>query len=155
VQQELNLTEVGRHISFTEQRAEDAEEELKTVLMLQMLSNHIGDELDCVVTGLTNFGVFVQSRKFGIEGLITTAELGADEWKYNQKSQCVVGQRSGCSIHLGRAIKVRIVSVNVPARQLNVCPAEPLVKPVERKRKRKDYERPQRSRMQKRSKRKR
>jgi ribonuclease R len=127
VEQKLDLTEIGKHISFTEERAEDAEEELKTVLILQMLEKHIGGELDCVVTGLTSFGVFVQSSKFGIEGLIAMGDLGPDVWKYNQKSQCIVGQHSGCSIHLGRTVKVRIISVNVAARQLNVAPVEPLV----------------------------
>jgi ribonuclease R len=126
----LDLTEIGKHITFTEQRAEDAESELKTVLILQMLSKRIGDELDCVVTGLTNFGVFVQSRKFGIEGLIAMGDLGGDVWKYNQKHQCVTGMRSGANIHLGKAIKVRIVSVNVPARQLNLVPVKPLVVPA-------------------------
>ncbi len=124
----LDLTEIGKHITFTEQRADDAEKELTTVLILQMLSKKIGEELDCVVTGLTSFGVFVQSRKFGIEGLIRMGDLGQDYWKYNTKAQCIVGQRSGCNIRLGQAIKVRIVSVNVPARQLNVCPIEPLAK---------------------------
>ena len=121
-----DLTEIGKHISFTEQRAEDAEEELKTVLILQMLSDHIGDELDCVITGLAGFGVFAQLRKFGIEGLITMDNLGPDKWSYNSKSQCIIGQRSGVRVCLGRALKARIVSVNVPARQLNLIPVEPL-----------------------------
>ena len=123
----LDLTEIGKHITFTEQRADYAEKELTTVLILQMLSKKIGEELDCVVTGLTSFGVFVQSRKLGIEGLIRMADLGQDHWKYNAKTLCIVGQRSGFNIRLGQAIKVRIASVNVPARQLNVCPIEPLV----------------------------
>jgi len=128
-----NLVEIGKHISFTEQRAEDAEKELTTVLILQMLSKRIGDELDCVVTGLTNFGVFVQSRKLGIEGLIQMADLGPDQWKYNTRAYCIVGQHTGLSIHLGQAIKVRIISVNVPARQLNVAPTEPLTSAVSRR----------------------
>ncbi|MBA7699474.1 Ribonuclease R [subsurface metagenome] len=127
VEQELDLTEVGKHITFTEQRAEDAERELRNVLILQMLSKKIGEKLDCVVTGLTNFGVFVQSRKFGIEGLIQMADLGPERWRFDSKTQSIVGQVSGHSIHLGQAIKVRIVSVNIPARQLNVSPAEPLI----------------------------
>ena len=53
-------------------------------------------------------------------------DLGQDHWKYNTKAQCIDGEHSGCCIRLGQAIKVRIVSVNVPARQLNVCPIEPL-----------------------------
>jgi ribonuclease R len=127
-EQEQNLAETGKHISFTEQRAEDAERELTTVLTLQMLSKKIGEELDCVVTGLTGFGVFAQCRKFGIEGLIRMAALGPDQWKYNEKTQCIVGERSGCSIRLGQAMKVRIVSVNVPARQLDVSPVKLLAK---------------------------
>jgi len=130
-----DLVQVGEHISFTEQRAEDAEEELTKVLILQMLSKRIGDELDCVVTGLTNFGVFVQSRKFGIEGLIRLEGLGPDQWKYNERAHCITGQRSGCTIRLGQPMKVFIVSVNVPARQLNLAPVKPLVTPAAEKKK--------------------
>jgi ribonuclease R len=125
--QEQDLTEAGRHITFTEQRAEDAEDELKTVLILQMLEKHIGEELDGVVTGLANFGVFVQSKKFGIEGLISTEQLGG-RWDYYPKSYCFAEQDSGATLRLGEGIKTRIVSVNLAARQLNLIPAEPLSK---------------------------
>ncbi len=130
-----DLVEAGKHITFTEQRAEDAERELKTVLILQMLEKHIGAELDCVVTGLTNFGVFVQCRKLGIEGLVQTADLGPDVWKYSHKAGCITGSQSGQIITLGRPMKVKIVSVNVPARQLSVAPVEPLVGTASRVRK--------------------
>jgi ribonuclease R len=124
---EFELAEIGRHITFTEQRAEDAEDELKTVLILQMLSNRIGEEMSTVVTGLTNFGVFVQCLRFGIEGLIQMEDLGVDEWRYDARTQQVVGRHSSKGISLGQPMKVRIVSVNIPARQLNLAPAEPLV----------------------------
>jgi ribonuclease R len=137
VSAELDLAEIGKHITFTEQQAENAEKELTTVLILQMLSKRIGDELDCVVTGLAGFGVFVQSRKFGIEGLIQMADLGPDQWKYNSRAQCITGQRSGRSIRLGQSVKVRIDSVNVPARQLNVAPVEQLVNATKQAKKRK------------------
>jgi len=124
---EGELMEIGRHITFTELQSGNAEKELKNVLILQMLSEHIGEELNCVVSGLTNFGVFVQCMKFGIEGLIEFGDLGMDEWKYNEKSQAVTGLHSGKSIHLGQEITVTIASVSVPARQLYLTPAEPLV----------------------------
>jgi ribonuclease R len=124
----LDLVEIGKHITFTEQCADDAEKDLTTVLILQMLSGKIGDELDCVVTGLANFGVFVQSKKFGIEGLIQIADLGPDKWDTNEKTQCIVGRLSGSTIRLGQAIKVQIISVNVPARQLSVRPVKQFVK---------------------------
>ncbi len=126
--QEQDLAEIGKHITFTEETADNAENELRTVLVLQMLSKRIGEEMDCVVTGLTGFGVFVQCRKFGIEGLVRLDDLGPDQWAYDAKAQCVVGARSGHSIRLGQAMKVHIISVNVPARQLNVKPTEPVIK---------------------------
>jgi len=126
-EQEQNLTEVGKHITFTEQRAEDAERELTKVLTLQMLAKKTGEELDCVITGLASFGVFAQSKRYGVEGLIRMEDLGSDRWQYDSKAQCIVGERSGHNIRLGQAVKVRIISVNVPARQLDLAPTEPFV----------------------------
>jgi ribonuclease R len=124
---DAELAEIGRHISFTEQRSADAERELKTVLILQMLSGKIGSELNCVVSGLTNFGIFAQCTKYGIEGLIEFGYLGLDEWKFDERTQTVVGLHSQKSVHLGQDMTVRIVEVNIPARKLTLAPAEPLV----------------------------
>jgi ribonuclease R len=121
-----DLTEMGRHITFTEQRSEDAERDLVAVMTLQMLSKRIGEELDCVVTGLTGFGVFAQSRKFGIEGLIKMEDLGPDRWHFDKLSQCLQGERSGETVRLGQPMHVHIIAVNVPGRQLNLAPVEPL-----------------------------
>ena len=125
---EGELIEAGKHITFTEQQASDAEKELKTVLLLQMLSERIGQDMDVVVSGLTNFGIFVQCTKFGIEGMIEPGDLGLDEWKFDERAQAVVGKWSGESVHLGQLMKVRIAAVNVAGRQLFLAPAEPLVK---------------------------
>lgn len=129
-----DLAEVGKHITFTEEQAEKAERELKTVLILQMLSKRIGDELDCVVTGLAGFGVFVQVVKFGVEGLIKIEDLGPGKWVFDAKTHSMVGVNSGYAIQLGQNIKVRIVSVDIGARQLNLVPAERLGGKFEEKR---------------------
>jgi ribonuclease R len=129
------LVEIGKHITFTEERAEDAEEELKTVLILQMLSKHIGDEINGVVTGMAGFGVFLKCVRFGIEGLIQMEELGEDNWKFNQRGNCITGLNTGYNIHLGDKMKARILSVDVAARKLALMPAEPLVKAKPKKKK--------------------
>jgi ribonuclease R len=113
---------------FQSQVAADAawQKELTAVLILQMLSKHIGDELACVVTGLTGFGVFAQCQKYGIDGLIKLEDLGPDHWRFNKLAQCIIGERSGEAIRLGRPMRVYIASVDVPSRRLNVAPVEPL-----------------------------
>jgi ribonuclease R len=71
--------------------------------------------------------VFVKSTRLGVEGLVQLTDLGPDQWIYNPKAGCIVGRHTGMLINLGQPMKVRIVSVNVAARQLNVSPVVPLV----------------------------
>lgn len=118
------LIETGRHLNFTERRADDAEEDLKAVLILQLLHSRLGETLETVISGLANFGIFVQCNKFGIEGLIPINMLGKDNYVYDHNAQCVHGQRSGKTYHIGMPLTVRIASVNLSARQLNVVPVE-------------------------------
>ena len=151
---DAELAEIGKHITYTEQQADSAEKELKTVLVLEMLSEHIGMELDCVVSGLTNFGVFVHCQRFGIDGLIEPGDLGMDEWKYDEKKQAVVGLHSGKSIHLGHPMKVKIASISVQARSLYLAPVEPLVNTRKSQKKPKKYKRRKNSRKHRQSARK-
>ncbi len=121
---ESELTEIGKHLTFTEGRADSAEGDLKTVLILQLFQKRLGETIETVISGLANFGVFVQCTKFGVEGLIPLDLLGKDKFIYDHRAQCVYGQRSGRTFHIGMPLTVRIVSVNIAARQLNVIPVE-------------------------------
>ncbi len=114
------LEQLGKHLSFTERRAADAERELRAVKVLQLLAEHVGDVIDGVVTGITGFGIFVQSTRFLTEGLIRISDLPDDFWQFDDRSGVLRGQRSGRKIALGDRAKVQIVSVNIPARQLEL-----------------------------------
>jgi len=128
--QSIDLVAIGKQISLAEQNAERAERELKKILILILLTKRIGDELKCVVTGLTNFGVFVQSLQLGVEGLIKISDLSGDKWQYHTETHSMVGQRSGCTIRLGQPMTVKIVAVNVPARHLDLAPVDPILNTV-------------------------
>lgn len=136
------LTEIGKHISFTDRRAEDAEADLKTVLILMLFQKRLGETLETVISGLANFGIFVQCTKFGVEGLIPIELLGKDKFVYDHRAQCVYGQRSGKFFHIGMPLTVRIVSVNMAARQLNVIPVEKPREEINRQKKTKNKNRP-------------
>ncbi|MBU1260932.1 MAG: ribonuclease R [Planctomycetes bacterium] len=130
-----DLTEIGRHISFTDRRAEDAEADLRTVFVLQLMKSRLGQTMETVVSGLANFGVFVQCTKFGVEGLIPIDLLGTDKFVYNHSAKCVHGMRNGRTFHIGMPLTVKIVSVNIAARQLNVVPVEKSKEKTDRKKK--------------------
>lgn len=117
------LQELGRHCSFTERRAESAERELKTVKLLRLLEARIGETVSGVVTGTTNFGVFVQLEEFLIEGLIRFEDMGDDWWELNAGGY-VVGERTGRRITIGDGATVRIARVDIATRQLDLQLAE-------------------------------
>jgi ribonuclease R len=118
------LVELGKHISFTERRSEDAERELRRVKILELLSKHVGDEFTGVVTGITNFGIFIQLKDWLIDGLIRYEDLMDDWWDVDERSGVVRGQRTGQKIGIGDVAKVIVVKVDVPRRELDLSISE-------------------------------
>jgi ribonuclease R len=95
---EGELAEVGKHLSFTERRADDAERELRQVKVLELLVSHVGEDFAGVVTGITNFGIFVQISKYLIDGLIRYEDLMDDWWDVMKwRVWCAVSGRGGRS----------------------------------------------------------
>jgi len=60
---EEELFQLGKHCSGTERNSESAERELRTYLVLELLTDHLGDDFDATVTGVTSNGVFMQIDK--------------------------------------------------------------------------------------------
>jgi len=114
----------GKHISFTERRAEDAERELRQVKILQLMSGRIGEVFAGVVTGITNFGVFVQIQEYLVDGLIRYEDLLDDWWDVDEKAGLIRGQRTGKRIGIGDVCKVVIVRVDLARRELGLSITE-------------------------------
>lgn len=121
-----DLVEIGRHLSETERVAEDAEKEIKTILILYLLRQQIGQELDGVVTSVTAHGAFVFLPGYGVEGLVRPEALGPDHWQYDEQVQCLVGRHTGAVLRLAQAMRVRIVEVYPTAGRLDLAPAAAL-----------------------------
>jgi ribonuclease R len=116
-----DLVQLGKHISFTERRAADAERELRQVKVLELLKKHIGEEFAGVVTGITNFGIFVQIKQYLIDGLIRYEDLGDDWWNVDERAGKVTGQRTGTRIGIGDVATAVIVGVDEARRELNLA----------------------------------
>ncbi|HWE04221.1 MAG TPA: ribonuclease R [Tepidisphaeraceae bacterium] len=115
------LVEIGRHLSFNERRADDAERELRQVKLLELLKNQIGEEFTGVVTSIANFGIFVQIEKYLVDGLIRYENLMDDWWEVDVKTGVVRGQRTGTKIGIGDQVMVYIVRVDVARRELDLA----------------------------------
>ncbi len=121
VPDQAELTESGRRLSYASRRAESAEREYKALKILQLLAKHIGDVFEGVVTGVTNFGMFVQHPRFLIDGLLRFEDLGDDWWEVDVRTARVVGERSRQTFTMGSRVAVQIAGVDLAARQLNLA----------------------------------
>ena len=117
------LDELASHLSAQERIAQNAETELKLVLVLQHLSTKTGEIFDGIITGVADFGLFVQHPVFLIEGLIRLTELGDDWWEVSTEEGKVRGEYSGKVYKIGSVINVRIDGVDIPRRQLGLSPS--------------------------------
>lgn len=118
-----DLTKTAKHCTDQEQISESAERELRDVLVLQLLEKHIGEQFQGTVTGVTNFGIFVQLDKYLIEGLIKLTDLpGArfNQWSFDDRINAVVAQGTKRSIAIGKQFKVQITKIDVAKREMDL-----------------------------------
>ena len=114
-----HMTVLGEQCSDREQRAEAAERELKKVKLLTYLSKRIGEQMDAVITGVEDFGLFAQGVELPAEGLIHVDTLGDDFYRYDKESHSLAGYRSGNKFRLGDVIRVEVAHVDIDRRELD------------------------------------
>jgi ribonuclease R len=110
---------LGEHCSDREQRAEAAERELKKVKLLSYLARRIGHELDAVITGVEEFGLFAQGVELPAEGLIHVETLGDDYYRFDRDTHSLAGYQSGNRYRLGDVIRVEVAHVDIDKRELD------------------------------------
>jgi ribonuclease R len=114
-----DLVALGRHCSDREQRAEAAERELTKLKLLSYLSEHIGLEMDAVITGVESFGIFVQGLELPAEGLVRVDSLTDDYYRFDRANHTLAGHRAGNSYRLGDLLKVVVARVDMERRELD------------------------------------
>ena len=110
---------IGVHCSDRERRAEAAERELTKVKLLNYLSTRIGDKMQGVITGVEEFGLFVQGIEMPAEGLVHVSSLQDDFYRFDKRSHSLTGHRAGNAFRLGDPVEVMIARVDVDRRELD------------------------------------
>jgi len=113
------LVLLGEHCSERELRAQIAERELTKVKLLTYLGGKIGSEMDAVITGVEEWGLFAQGVELPAEGLIHVETLDDDTYRYDSKSHSLAGYRRGNRFRLGDVIRVTVAHVDVDRRELD------------------------------------
>jgi ribonuclease R len=120
----VTLAELGKRCSETERRAEKAERELIRIRLLRYMADRIGQEMDAIITGVENFGLFCQGIEIPAEGMIHSSALGDDFYQFDTATRTLTGQRTKREFRLGDPIRVVVARVDVDRRQLDLRVAE-------------------------------
>lgn len=118
------MERLGTLTSAHERRAEEATRDVEAWLKCQYMEGHLGDEFDGVITGVTNFGVFVQITDLLVDGLVHVTSLKNDYYHYEAGSQSLVGERTGRTYRLGDALRVQVNRVDMDSRRIDFRLAE-------------------------------
>ena len=128
------MERLGAITSAHEKRAEEATRDVEAWLKCQYMEQHLGDEFDGVITGVTNFGVFVQITELMTDGLVHVTSLANDYYKYDAGSQKLVGERSGHTYSLGEEMRIRVERVDMETRKIDFRPVTEISPKAQKKR---------------------
>jgi ribonuclease R len=113
------LMVLGEHCSDRERRAEAAERELTKLKLLTYLEDRVGQEMDAIVTGVEEFGLFVQGVQLPAEGLVHVTTLADDFYHFDRRSHSLTGRRAGNAFRLGDLVRVEVARVDIDRRELD------------------------------------
>ena len=115
-----SLDKICEHSSSQEVKAAEAERASTKYKQVEYLSNKIGQEFMCTVSGISDFGVFIQEPESLAEGLIRLKDLGENNfWEVDKKSYLVKSQDGKKVIHLGDKIKVKLRGVDMDLKTID------------------------------------
>jgi len=98
-------------------RADRASWDLKSMLGCEFLAPQVGKKFEGVVTGVTEFGLFIEIDPWHLDGLVHISELGRDYFIYDRQMHRLVGRRNGRAFAIGDTVSVRLESVRPEERK--------------------------------------
>ncbi len=115
-----------QHSSDKEQLAANAERASIKYKQVEFMAEHVGLVYDGVISGITEWGVYVELVENKCEGMIPIRDLGDDYYVFDEKNYCLVGKRHGRRFQLGDEITIRVAKADLDKKQLDFVPASPL-----------------------------
>jgi ribonuclease R len=110
--------------SEAERRAADAERELIEWKKVAFMAQHLGDEFDALLIGLTKYGFFVELTDLFVEGFVPLESLADDRYVHRERYRAIIGQHSGRTFCLGDRLRVRLDRIDRSGNKLEFSVAD-------------------------------
>ncbi|GAG77054.1 unnamed protein product, partial [marine sediment metagenome] len=108
-----------RHSSDMEQRAVEAERASIKYKQVEFMQDKLGKEFDGIISGVTEYGIFVEIIENKCEGMVSTRDMLDDLYEYDEDNYSLNGRHTGNKFQLGDPVKVIVLRANLAKKQLD------------------------------------
>ena len=112
------------HSSNMEQLATNAERASIKYKQVEFMADRMGQEFDGTISGVTEFGLYVQVDENGCEGMIPLRSLLDDYYEFDERNYCLVGRRFYRRYELGEKVRIRVERANLDRKLLDFALAD-------------------------------
>lgn len=116
-EEELDL--LCRHSSVQERKATEAERASIKYKQVEFMLDKVGEEFVGIISGLTNWGIFVEIIETNCEGMISLQSMSDDHYKFDEDKYQIIGRRHGEEFSIGDQINIRVVRGDLINKQLD------------------------------------
>lgn len=115
----VQYDELCEHASAMEIRAADAERASIKYKMVEYMTDKLGSEFDGIISGVTEWGLYVELNETKIEGMVSLREMDGDYYIYDDKQYCVTGKNTGVTFTLGDPVRISVKRADLKRRRLD------------------------------------
>lgn len=113
------LKSVADQSNSCEVNAQQAERDSIKLKQMEYLSQYVGDEFDGLISGVTEFGIFVELNDTLIEGLVHIRDMEDDYYIYEEAAVSLVGRHKKHRYRMGDKVRIKVVAVNKENRNID------------------------------------
>lgn len=115
-----DLEQACVHCSDCEMAAQAAERDSIKEMHAKWINNHLGEEFDAVISGVTEFGLFVQLTDTLTEGLVPIRSIERNDYmQFDEENYCLIAARSGKTYTLSDPVRVRVTKVDIERKLID------------------------------------
>ncbi|RDD30772.1 ribonuclease R [Prosthecochloris sp. ZM] len=117
---ESKIVEICKIANEREKSAVEAERESIKLKQVEFMSAHIGNAYQGIISGATEYGIYVRIEDLAIEGLVHMKNLTDDYYEFDASSYSLVGKRRKRRFQIGQRIKIKIFKVDMQRRTIDL-----------------------------------
>jgi len=108
-----------KHCSDMELRASQAERSSIKYKQVEFMIDNVGEEFEGTISGVTEWGFYVELSDNKCEGMVSIRELEDDYYEFDEENYCIVGRSHKVTYRLGDEVKILVTKANLAAKQLD------------------------------------